>query len=101
MKIEELEKLLSEATPGEWKGRTINGLDENYKPSRFGLVRAEDINVTGVIKPVDADLICTLRNAAPALIEIVRAANARHAPDHRVDSCDLCKALKEFEEVNL
>lgn len=96
--LEKLEKLLSEATAGPWDYSTC-----------YGVAFIQDINKESVahaveyIKPKnDAELICALRNCAPLLLEIVKAAKAvsKVYPDdsNRLHN-KLTDALKKFEEV--
>ena len=106
-KIEKLEKLLAEATAGPWfnENRLRQQLDSLIP---FGIVKTDDMNVTGIIKPYDAELICALRNSAPLLLEIVKAAkglahgtdwnNGTHSAIYRSKLID---ALKKFEESEL
>lgn len=80
--LDELERLLAEATPGEWKVApyyTGTGPDEVCR----GMLAVDDDWPTGIISendpPLgeslsdDLDLIVALRNAAPALIAELKA----------------------------
>jgi len=115
--IEELERLEKEATPAPWRWmnrRCIVG-DHGRRPvvlisdSRMEVRdKASGLLVENTLNYPDPTLIIQLRNAAPALLKVVRAAeNIRSKtipfPDgqfvmqQRMDYLD--EALKELEEL--
>ena len=71
-KLEHLEKLLAEATPAPWT-------DE------------------GCVSP-DHILACALRNSAPAMLDVIRAAKAYVESNSHQDYKSLNSVLQKFEE---
>lgn len=93
--IDTLSKLLAEATPGPWYNDCGNGQVESRDKKYYRAVvcdRAESFqwnpttntgsdpryeccpDVKSIDPESDMELICALRNHAPALLEVVRAA---------------------------
>lgn len=101
MKLEDLQKLCDEATPGKWEGGTI-GVDDakgqliadcdNQAPSRLTL-------------KADIAFIAAARTAMPLLIEIARIADAlrtKHPPDlgdpfREACNCWSCRFNRVFD----
>lgn len=117
-KIEKLEKLLEEATPGHWMhddGQIIFDAPENAEkedhwcwnsfPVQYWQGFDEDNDDKNKYdSDRDADLICALRNCAPLLLKIVKAAKAvsKVYPDdsNRLHN-KLTEALQKFEASEL
>lgn len=64
--IERLEALVDAATPGEWRTFRVNG-SQVVQTLNSG-------DIAGVFHRADALLIAELKNAAPRLLELARAA---------------------------
>jgi hypothetical protein len=100
MTIEELRRLLAEATPGPWHIHKDNLEDLVCSPS--GTLIAE----TQLRIPEDAALIVAAVNVLPALLAAVEAAhdwrNAYESNDPSNESFELmCAALDALSEVEL
>lgn len=120
-KIEKLEKLLSEATPEIWDWFLIASGSTNdwitiTSPYDEAVARIKnDVSGRPLVKEdfTNAELICALRNCAPLLLEIVKAAkeHAEATVKYRLGRIDeptmagyynrLIYAFKKFEEIEL
>jgi hypothetical protein len=74
--LERLEKLLADATPGKWKydwgNWNIEGPDRQSIAILSGLYDIEGNPIAS--NPWDGELAAELKNAAPALLAVARAA---------------------------
>lgn len=90
--LEKLEKLLADSTPGPWEADDeaiyIFAPDTNPVAEMRGYGAGEP-------QKANQELICTLRNSAPLLLEIVRKA------EYFKESEQLRDAYKKFEESEL
>jgi len=64
-----LRELLAKATPGPWSRVMALSPRDDWRPGRIVNHRAE-----ALIRAEDAELACSLVNAAPALVELLEAA---------------------------
>jgi len=87
--IDELRRLEREATPGEWvAGKYFIFRRENEYETIFSRGRGEDYEIS----EADENLICSTRNALPALLdelESLRNQKKCTCPTHQ-RGCELC-----------
>ena len=90
--LDRLQELEQAATPGPWKADNDN---------RQIVFSNGDCRLVAWVSDEDRDIIAALRNAAPALIRVARAAHWYHQDSQKapcqIGVCGLCEALKELE----
>lgn len=76
--IERLKELEAKATPGPWKFVNYNGYDQwgSLLNKRAGTADSWDSLSTGRVHTANALFIAEMRNALPALLAVVEAAEA-------------------------
>jgi len=105
MDLNELEKLEKAATSGPWKWRKFGTemlLCADHGPRFILISGGHTRNERGVLDPMTGKepvsaLIAELRNAAPALIRIARA--AKEYVEYEIE-CDSRGAYKYWREMN-
>lgn len=88
MKLSDLERLLEGAAAGPWFSL----------PDSAGVVRFNNDPMTGMLigRKAHVDLIITLRNIAPELVKVAKAAENEHQICKR-SVCRTCAALRELD----
>jgi hypothetical protein len=92
-RLARLRDLDAEATPGPWERKFARVLARGDGGWRIGVHQAEHTNTGRAV--ADADLIAVMRNAWPAMIEVVALALAVHVPneDYQQPICRGCARL--------
>src|SRR3990167_7884494 len=91
--LDELEKLLAEATPGPWEvqGPTVNS--ESYDCwyvrglDNYGVAETDAFRGSPEIDGADSRAIAALRNSAPTLLALARAGRQRRVAGANLRVC--------------
>jgi len=93
---DDMECLLAAATPGPWESHTTICCPDRGSVSVQETGHAQPSHAFSI---TDAELVVALRNAAPALLRLWRAANALRDGDTPAKWGEFQDALRELEAV--